>query len=531
MKKSVKLIVLFALLACILLPTLTACNVAEGGGTVERLVIYNWEDYIDPDMCDDFEAYYKEVTGRSIEITYTTFDTNETMMTKVLKNDANVDLICPSEYAIEKLLHAGCLLNHNDVLADISSQAKQFGLTFDGMSSLKMGYGNIEPDIMNVIVDMFGSFEDENGNPIKDASGRVLDMTEYMVPYFWGTLGILYNTSVISEEELEQYGWGILWNVQKNEKLENKILMKDSVRDSYAAAVFYMYEYGLLPDGYEDYSVQRLINCTDDVMLQAAEKALTEQRDHISGYEVDFGKDDMINEIVYADLAWSGDAMYAIEEGDYDEETDTYQLGYYVPSKASNIWYDGWVIPKSVNNKLAAMMFIDFMCQPVNGIRNSLEVCYSSAVAKDIIRADEEACAQLILGEAFDDNDNPLFFKADGKPVLDFEDIVFDENVNPLLYDSEGNAVEFDLDGYFENEVRYPEINETLGVMRDFGTQNDALVSMWQRAKSGNGIAPSLWWILLVIILAIALVIGAYFIAQALKLRPRKLKTDATKKE
>ena len=128
MKKPVKLIVLFALLACILLPTLTACDKADGGGAAERLVIYNWEDYIDIDMCDDFEAYYKEVTGRTIEITYTTFDTNETMMTKVLKNDANVDLICPSEYAIEKLLHAGCLLNHNDVLADISAQAAELGL-------------------------------------------------------------------------------------------------------------------------------------------------------------------------------------------------------------------------------------------------------------------------------------------------------------------------------------------------------------------------------------------------------------------
>lgn len=67
-------------------------------------------------------------------------------------------------------------------------------------------------------------------------------MTEYMVPYMYGTLGILYNTKVVSIEELEQYGWGVLWNEQKNERLENKILMKDSVRDTYAAAIFYMYE-------------------------------------------------------------------------------------------------------------------------------------------------------------------------------------------------------------------------------------------------------------------------------------------------
>ncbi len=472
MKKSVYLILTAAVIACVLLPVLTACNNSVAGtGGRDRLVVYNWEDYIDLDMCDDFAAYYKEVTGRSLEVTYTTFDTNETMMTKVLKGDANVDLICPSEYSIEKLLLAGCLLNHKDVLADIAPQAEQLGLTFDGMSSLGNGDGNVEPDIMNVIRPMFGALE--------GSDGKTYDMTEYMVPYFWGTLGILYNTNVISEEELDEYGWGVLWNVQKNPLLENKILMKDSVRDSYAAAVFYMYEYGLLPEGYEDYSVQQLINCTDEPILRTAERILTEQRAHISGYEVDFGKDDMINEIVYADLAWSGDAMYAIEEGDYDEETDTYQLGYYVPSSASNIWYDGWVIPTTVNNKLAAMMFIDYMCRPMNGIRNSMEVCYTSAVAKDKLRQDEDVCAFI------------------------------EEN-------------EYDIDEYFDDEVRYPVINETLGVMRDFGARNDDLVNMWQRAKSGAGIDSSLWWILFVIILGIGLVVGAYFAMQALKMRPRK---------
>ena len=266
--------------------------------------------------------------------------------------------------------------------------------------------------------------------------------------------------------------------------------MKDSVRDSYAAAIFYMYENTVngrgvhtLPEGYENYTVQELINCTDDAVLAAAERALTEQRDHISGYEVDFGKDDMINEIVYADLAWSGDAMYAIEEGGYDEDTDTYQLGYYVPKMASNIWYDGWVIPTTVNNKLAAMMFIDYMCQPINGIRNSMEVCYSSAVAKDLMKEDEEVC------EFIEEND-------------------------------------YDIDEYFDDEVRYPTINSTLGVMRDFGAKNDDLVNMWQRAKSGAGIETSLWWILLIIVLGVGLAVGTYFGLQALKLRPRRIKSE-----
>ncbi|MDE5602246.1 MAG: extracellular solute-binding protein [Clostridia bacterium] len=495
MKKSAVTIILIALLCCVLLPTLSACDTASTASGTDKLYVYNWEDYIAPGMVKEFEAYYFEVTGRRLEITYTTFDTNETMMTKVLKGDANVDLICPSEYSIEKLLLAGCLENHQDIYKDIKPEldrlnAEGQNITLSGMSSLGNGDGNIIPDIMEVIRPMFGALDDGKGN--------VYDMTEYMVPYLWGTLGILYNTSVVSMEELEEYGWGVLWNIQHNEELENKILMKDSVRDSYAAAVFYMYENTVynrgvhkLPDGisptynkpYAELTVQELINCTDDAVLNAAEVALTEQRDHISGYEVDFGKDDMINEIVYADFAWSGDAMWAIEDGGYDEETDTYQLGYYVPPIASNIWYDGWVIPKTVRNKLAAMLFIDYMCRPMSGIQNSMEVGYSSAVSKELMRADEDVCAFI------EEND-------------------------------------YDIDEYFDDEARYPEINENLGVMRDFGSANESLVQMWQRAKSGNGISVSLWWILLVIVLLIGIVVGGYFLLQALKLRPRKLKAD-----
>lgn len=481
-KRISSLIVLVLVLCAIALPTLTACNngtKGESGG--DKLVIYNWEDYIDTEideetgktLLDEFADYYKEKTGRPLKITYTTFDTNETMMTKVLKGDANVDLICPSEYAIEKLLTANCLLNHNDIKAEIQGDLTKYGISLDNMSSLRAGWGNIESEVMDKIKEMFGN--------VKSQDGKSHDMTEYMVPYMYGTLGILYNTSVVSLEELEKYGWGVLWNVQKNPKLENKILMKDSVRDTYAAAIFYMYEYNLLPEKYKDYTVQQLINCTDDEIVAAAEKVLTEQREHISGYEVDFGKDDMINEIVYADFAWSGDALWAIEEGGYNEETGEYQLGYYVPPIASNIWYDGWCIPTSVNNKLAAMMFIDYMCRPMSSVRNSVAIGYTSATGKNVLQADEDVLAYL-------------------------EDC------------------EYDTDEYFADEGRYPVINDTLGVMRDFGKRNDVVVNMWQRAKSGNGVDVNLWYIIAAIVGVIALVVGGYFATQAIKLRPRKLK-------
>ena len=490
MKRIVKLILTLVIFSCVLLPTLVACDKESSGGTSsgDRLVIYNWEDYIDSErnddgktLLDEFADYYKDKTGRSLEIVYTTFDTNETMMTKVLKGDANVDLICPSEYAIQKLMFAGCLLNHKDIKAEIQADLTKYDISLDAMSSLSEEsgkWGNIDPDIMNAISDNFSQ--------VQTKSGKVCDMTEYMVPYMCGTLGILYNTSVVTREELEEYGWGVLWNVQQNERLENKILMKDSVRDTYAAAIFYMYEYdtkhgtNFLPEKYKNYTVQQLIDCTDDEMVAAAEKVLTAQREHISGYEVDFGKDDMINEIVYADFAWSGDALWAIEEGGQNDDGED-MLDYYVPPIASNIWYDGWCIPTSVNNKLAAMMFIDYMCSPMSSVRNSVAIGYTSATDKNLLMADEDVCSYLV-------------------------------------------DCEYNVEEYFEDERRYPVIDESLGVMKDFGDRNDVVVNMWQRAKSGATVDVNLWYVILAIVGAIGLCLGVYFTVQALKRRPRKLK-------
>ena len=493
MKKRITLIALLLALFIALLPALVACDDKESAasGGSETLVIYNWEDYIDPGdieadrapLIDDFCAYYKEVTGNDLKITYTTFDTNETMMTKVQNNDANVDLICPSEYAIEKLLSAGLLQNQKSLYEKSKSEFDRLGVTLDGMSSLGNGFGNIEPAVMEVIKSEFGNIV---------VGDKSYDMTEYMVPYMYGTLGILYNKNYISEEDLKEYGWGILWNVSESETLENKILMKDSVRDTYAAALFYMYEYDLLPEKY-DYieEAQQLINITDDEMLELAEQILTEQRDHISGYEVDFGKDDMINEIVYADFAWSGDALWAVEES-YDEDADECFLGYYCPSgvnpktkkqRFSNIWYDGWVIPNTVKNTRAALMFIDYMCRPESAIRNSVAIGYTCAVDKTMLAENDDVLAFL-------------------------------------------EEQEYDTEEYFDDIGRYPVINKALGVMRDFGSRNDALVNMWQRAKSGSGVDASLGIIVAVIVVAVALALGIYFLVEALRSRPRKIKQE-----
>ena len=551
--KKFALVALLLLAVCAVTPLLSACNETGGtltGGGADTLVIYNWEDYIDVALLDEFEAYYREVTGRNLSITYSTFDTNETMLTQVMRGETAVDVVCPSEYAIERLMRADLLADQTELVAEFSEQYP------DAFSNL----GNVNKTVLEKIGETFGEME---------IGGEVRDMRDYMIPYMWGTLGLLYNTRVISEEELEEYGWGMLWNESNNPELENMILMKDSVRDSYAAVVFYMEEYGLLPDGvsetygkpYSELTANELINCTDKALLDAAEKLLTEQRERISGYEVDFGKDDMINEIVYLDLAWSGDALWAVEESEYDEETDTYQLGYYVPEK-SNIWYDGWGILESSDSKLAAMMFIDYMCRPDSGARNIGYIGYTSAVDQEVMKYDYGAAQALLDVEylwyaneeeckVYDDGAGNMLFRfewVEGEEYyLDIDgdevEVADEDALIPLELETDDDGYYLLPDGmkdsypldeeyivcpdsislFYYDEGRYPEITDNLGVMQDYGDANEDVVNMWQRAKAGGGVPSSLWWCLLAIVLFVGIVLGAYFLKEALKAKPRKL--------
>lgn len=423
---------LFSILLSILtIVTLTEAVIPSASADTEKLIIYNWEDYITPDWEKDFITYYKNLTGKDIEIIYTTFDTNETMITKIKTGAAEVDVACPSEYAIQRLYEDNLLLK-----LDWSD------------TSLYKNVNNVDSQIIETIDSTF-----------KVADGKFSD---YMMPYFWGTLGILYNPEFVTEDDLAK-GWGLLWNENNNPALNGKILMKDSIRDTYAAAVLYLKEYDKLPKGYENKSTAELINCTDDIMLSAAEAVLKEQKSIIKGYEVDFGKDDMLQKTAYVDLAWSGDAIYAIECGAEEGVT----LDYLIPEIGANIWYDGWVIPTTCKNQTAAQIFIDYMNTPSVAAANMMEVGYSSAVDKELIKADSAAIA------------------------------VIEEN-------------DYDIDEFFSYKPRYPEITDKLGVMEDYGERNDACVAMWERVKSeGN----STLMIAVGVVVAAAVVIVIIFAA------------------
>lgn len=473
MKKFFILLIVAAILFSFGGSTLSADLTAEAAPAAENLYVYNWAEYIDTDLLGEFEQYYLATTGKQIRVEYQLFETNEELVTKLTSGNDRIDVSCPSEYAIQKLLTEGTLR------------------TVDKTKIPNFQY--IEPSILHNIEESFGNLT---------IGIQSYDMNDYLVPYMMGTLGILYNTAYVTEEEVAEAGWGILWNSIGKEELNGKILMKDSVRDAYVAVVLYAKElYAAYTEGkvfedadikkcvelfgakgYDDLSVQELINCIDDDMLSIAETLLIAQKPSLKGYEVDVGKDDMIKGLAYVDLAWSGDAFYAIDEASYVDV----ELAYYVPEIGSNVWFDGWCIPKRCENYEAALAFIDFMCDPINALRNMIYIGYTSAVAREALT-------------------NPEYG--------------FSEQVRELLEENE-----YDFDQYFEDDARYPpeEQYERLGVMKDFGAKNETLIAMWENVKSGS--TQVLAIVFAVVIGVFGLAIGLYFLRERLKFRKRKYK-------
>ncbi|MDD4290744.1 MAG: extracellular solute-binding protein [Clostridia bacterium] len=434
--RIIVVLILLALTATLLVACASKDDTESKGRTGgEKLYVYNWYDYIDEDILDEFAEEYGDKYDVNLEIIYSKYDTNEVMLTQVDKGGASIDLVCPSEYAIEKLINLNLITNITD-----DALWAQAGIEKSDL------WQNIDPTIGNAIDEVFGQL---------NVNGTEIDLTEYFIPYMWGTLGILYNTDVVKESDLDT-GWGLLWNAGNNPELNGGIYMKDSIRDSYVAGVLRLKELGKLPESVKGLSVQELINSHDDELVAAVKAVLLEQKSVIKGYEVDLDKEYLINGTAYACLAWSGDAVWAIEEAyaDYNRVLD-----YYIPNNEGNVWFDGWALLKSSQNVRASLEFMSFMNRPENAIRNSIEIGYTSAVDGNILSGD----AQVIE--------------------------ILEEN-------------EYDSEEFFSYEVRYPSNLTNLGVMQDFGSSTDRMVAMWADVKaSGN----SAWEIALIIVGAVAL--------------------------
>lgn len=323
------------------------------------LKVYNWADYIDEELIDEFEVWYEEQTGEPVEIIYQTFDINETMLSKIELGHEDYDVVCPSDYIIERMLA-------NDLLLPLE---RDFGDTPDYI-------GNVAP----YIVEKFNQIE-----------GNGKNANDYSVGYMWGTVGLIYNPKYISDSEVKD------WDVLKNPAYAGKVLMKDAFRDVYTALLIALNKEAI-DAGEKD--IRNLPFDTSEESIKLVEDYLNSFKESVCGWEADFGKEQMTKELAWINLSWSGDAQWAIDEA-ADIGMD---LRYAIPQTGSAVWFDGWVIPKYAKNIKAARYFINFMCKPENALRNMDMTGYVSAIGG------EEILQSMTDPEEFDPIDVSYFF-------------------------------------------------------------------------------------------------------------------------
>ncbi len=343
MRKS-KLIVSLVLASSLVL---TACGTKDdnGAGSTNNgtVSVYNWGEYIDKEVIDQFE---KE-TG--IKVVYNEFEQNEDMYPIIETGAVSYDVVCPSDYMIEKMIQ-------NDLLAEIN---------FDNIPNIK----NIDP----VYLEKAEIFDPGN---------------KYSVPYTWGTVGILYNKTMV-DEPIDS------WSVLFDEKYKDNILMIDSVRDAYMIALTYL--------GYDQ-------NATDKAQINEATELLKEQYPLVQAYVIDQVREKMIGEEAAIGVIYSGEAIYTQRENE--------NLEYVVPKEGSNVWIDGWVIPKNSKNKENAEAWINFMCREDIALKNFDYITYSTpnAAARELIE-DEDIKNSIVAFPGQDILDRCKAFRYLGEDV------------------------------------------------------------------------------------------------------------------
>ena len=308
-----KKLFILLLTSVLVLSSFTACGKEDGGN---KLYVYNWGEYIDPAVLEIFE----EETG--IQVIYDEFETNESMYSKISAGASLYDLVCPSDYMISKMITEDLLqpINWDHVPNRI----------YIGEDYWEMSKG----------------FDEEG---------------QYALPYCWGTVGILYNTTLVSEPIDE---WADLWDPQYTDE----VLMQDSVRDAFMVA--------LIKNGHS-------CNSQTTEELELAKQELINQKPIVQAYVVDQVRDKMIGGEAAIGVIYSGEAIYTQRENP--------DLEYVIPKEGSNLWIDSWVIPKNARNVENAEKFLDFLCRPDIALLNFDYITYSTpnTAAREMIEDEE----------------------------------------------------------------------------------------------------------------------------------------------
>lgn len=507
-----------------------------------ELVIYNCADYIDNELIEEFEKEYNCV------VKYYEYDTNETMYNKlILQPEGTYDLICTSEYMLQKMVRAGLVepLNVKDecpVYAQYAS--KEVSKKLDTMS-------------------------------IDDSS----TLADYVAGYMWGTLGIIYDSEYGDTIKEDVKSWDIFWN----SKYKNVISIKNSMRDTFVVGLMHAYQ-----------NIEKKENLTDDEsefvasVNRAKESANSEQeviqnifdmvineekynsivevvkeelislKQNIFGFEVDSGKNDIITGKIKMNLAWSGDAVFSISTA--LDETDKV-LEYYVPDDGSNVWYDGWCLPNGSNRDLATK-FIDFLSIPENASRNMEYIGYTPFIACDEVF--DYASRTYGLSEYNEDttyygpyHEEEEDYDVDGNYVVYngkyYQAFVTDDEFSNILPTDTAHWVEvnaedlslsdpYDLNFFFKKdestrdytiypfeemqnslETQYPssEVLDRCAVMKDFEARNDDVIIMWGQLRAYTSM--TVYYIILATVAFAAITFGVVtFIQKRKSIRNRR---------
>lgn len=426
------------------LTTLTGCSMKYD------LVIYNWEDYIyegtvennkvvDKGTIEAFKEYYKEKHGKDIKVSYENFSTNEEMYQQLSLNALKADLICPSDYMIQKMANEGMLEQFS-----YDSATNKYGESLSNWET----YGS--PFIKN----RFAAQKLNEGS-----------FLNYSVPYFWGTMGFTYNSAYFNESDVNS--WECLWS--SDDKYSKQLTLKDSLRDTYVTAIYHVYrdEVIALDSSAADFNekLSAIFNRCDDATIAKVETALKATNNNVRSLEVDEGKTDIVTTTEFnANLAWSGDAVYSMDLG--DEATPARTLNYVVPTEGSNVWFDGWCMPKGAR-KAIAEEFVNFICDPENAAKCMESVGYTSP----------------IVGDAIWDLVNDWYAAEDG------DEDVYETDLSFYFGDSIEGAATISVSNSEKGrqfDAQYPteEVLKRCCIMKDFGDQTTKVEEMWVRVTS-----------------------------------------------
>lgn len=334
MKKAITSIVL-ALTVCL---SCTSCaSSSKATAANNTLTVFNYSNYIDPEILEQFT---KE-TG--IKVKYEEATTPEELYTKYTAGAITYDVLCTSDYMIERLINEG--------------QAQP--IDFDQMPN----YANINPTYRS----MTEPFDPDS---------------VYTLPYFWGTVGILYNTKLV-DKPVDS------WDDLFNGKYKGQIIMQDSMRDSFMVALKYL--------GYS-------LNTCDEKEIREAADLLKSQKPDVESYLVDEARDEVVAENAVMGVIYSGEACLGHE---YNED-----LTYVIPKEGSNLWIDTWIISKNCQNKEAAEKFLDFLCREDIAKANFDFVYYSSPNDKVINSMDDDLRSNIAVVPTTEDLNKCEVYKA-----------------------------------------------------------------------------------------------------------------------